>query len=386
MKKITRLSLVASLMLSSVAVADSLEEAFAKAKVKGELKAQYFNVKPTADGKSDKIIVVGGNLNLVTGSYNGLSAGLTFQTSHVYDISYSGTNNYAGTMDASGSVMSESYLAYNVAKTNIKVGRQYISTPLVAGSGSRMIKQSFEGITLVNTNLPATTLVAAYVSKFQGRTDNAGAPGKFTSYKDGAYTIYAKNNSVKNLTIQAQYLKENGINSSTDMNGQYLDATYNMNGVVVAAQYMGSKTGSQSRASLMGLKASGNLGMVNLTGIYTSTGSKGTVDPGAGSAADKSFTALPLHGGAVTYFANTDTMVAVAATKISGATVVAYVGQVKSPDNNNAYGAKKIDAVGGFVQYAFNKKASVKVMYESADFNTQKHDDDIFRVYTSYKF
>jgi len=385
MKKITKLSLAASLLLSSAACADTLAEAFANSKVKGEIKAQYFDKQSPADGQNDNIIVMGGNLNLVTGSFYGLSVGVTFQVSHTADVSFEGANDYANTMDASGSVMSESYLAYTLSNTTLKVGRQYISTPLVAGSGSRMIKESFEGITLTNTDLPDTTLVAGYVSKFQGRTDGNGEPGEFNKYEDGAYTLYAKNNSVKNLTLQAQYLDVKGQAANTDKDVLYIDGVYDAGVAKVSLQMIDSTNGNVD-GRLFGAKVSGNIAMVNLTGLYTTTNDDGDLFVGAGNGADSGYTALPIHGGSVTYKANTDTMVAVAATQLAGATVVAYIGQVKSPDNNNLGGSDKIDAYGGFVQYAFNKNFSAKVMYENASFSDTLQDSNALRVYTSYKF
>lgn len=384
MKKITKLSLAACLAFSSSMYADTLEKALSDSKIKGEIKVQYFSVQPVTDGKSDSITAIGGNLNLVTGSFYGLKAGVTFQTSHIPDISVEGANDFKNTMDASGSVMSEAYLSYTMDKTTAKIGRQYISTPLVAGSDSRMIKESFEGATIVNTNLADTTIMAGYISKFQGRTDGAGSPGKFNKYKDGAWTLYVKNNSIEDLTIQAQYLKEKGETANTDMTGQYLDATYKIGGLTVAGQYMGSET-NDVNSSLLAAKISGNVGFVNLTGIYSTTGNKGTVDPGIGAGADSSFTTLPLHGGSVTYTNNTDTIVGIAATRIAGATVAAYYGVVNA-DKKAGLPYEEIKAHGGFVQYAFNKNFSAKVMYESADFDTMKNDDNILRVYTSYKF
>lgn len=389
MKKITKLSLAASLILTTSSYADTLAEAFANSKVKGEIKVQYFDVQPAApgagSGKSDTIAVAGGNLNLITGSFYGLKAGVTFQTSHVLSDSINGANNFAATMDASGSVMSESYLSYAIANTSVKVGRQYISTPLVAGSGSRMIRQSFEAYTLMNTDLPDTTVTASYVNKYQNRTDNAGEPGEFDKFEDGAYTIHAKNSSIDAVTLQGQYLKVKGAAANTDKDVYYFDAKYDAKVVNVSAQVLDSSNGNVD-GTMYGLKVNGNVGVVNLTGLYTTTTNDGDVYNGVGSGADASFTALPLHGGGVTYFKNTDTLVGVAVTKVAGAVVAAYYGEVKSPDGNNVGGAKKIKAFGGFVDYAFNKNFSAKVMYESADFDTLDNDDNIFRVYTSYKF
>lgn len=388
MKKITKLSIAACLLLTGSAFADTLEEAFSNSKVKGELKAQYFDKQSPADGKNDNIFVTGGNINIVTGSFYGLNAGVTFQASHVVDRSIESTNDFASTMDASGAVMSESYLAYTLDNTTLKVGRQYITTPLVAGSGSRMIKESFEGVTLTNTDLADTTLVAAYVSKFQGRTDGAEKPGEFDKYEDGAYTLYVKNNSIENLTLQGQYLDVDGSTANTDKNALYVDGVYDAGIAKVSLQVIDSKNESNAKSNgrLYGAKISGNIAMVNLTGLYTSTTNDGDVFVGAGNGADSGYTALPIHGGSVTYKANTDTMVAVAATQLAGATVVAYIGQVKSPDDNNLGGSDKIDAYGGFVQYAFNKNFSTKVMYENASFSDTLKDSNALRVYTSYKF
>lgn len=385
MKKFTNLSLIASLAICSSVYADTIEEAFKNSKVSGEIKAQYFDKQSPTDGKSDSISVVGGNLGIVTGSFNGLTAGATFQTTHILSRDIEGTNDYLATMDASGSVLSESYLAYTLGKTTAKIGRQYITTPLVAGSGSRMIKESFEAMLLSNTDIPDTTLVAGYVSKFQGRTDGAKNPGTFNNFEDGAYTLYLKNNSVKDLTLQAQYLDVDGITSATDKDVLYVDGEYDAGFAKISAQVLDSSNGNVD-GRMYGLKVSGNISTVNLTGLYSTTSNKGEVYPGAGNGADSAFTALPIHGGGVTYKANTDTMVAVAATQVVDATIVAYVGQVKSPDNNNLGGSDKIDAYGGFVAYAFNKQLSAKVMYENASFSHTLQDSNALRVYTSYKF
>jgi hypothetical protein len=390
MGKITKLSLVAILGLAGSLSADTLAEAFAASKIKGEIKAQYFDVQNLVTGNQDDILTTGGNLNITTGSYYGLNAAATMQAAHV--VVDPDTTQFDDSMNASGTVMSELYLGYGIANTSIKVGRQYIGTKLVAGSGSRMFKQSFEGVTITNTDIPNTTVVAAYVDKYQHRTSTDGGnlaiigdEPSFEQAGDGAYTLYVKNNSVDNLTLQAQYLDAKGTTSATDKDVTYIDAEYKAGPVTVSAQMIDSTNGTVD-GRLYGAKVSGNVGMVNLTGLYTTTTDDGTVNTGIGSGADGGFTALPVHGGGVTYFANTDTMVAVAATQVAGVTLVGYYGVVKSPDHNNAGGSDQIDAYGGFVQYAFNKQFSAKVMYESASFSDTLEDSNHFRVYTSYKF
>ena len=60
--------------------------------------------------------------------------GATLQTSHVTSIDDK-DGKTAGSMDAQGSVLSESYLQYTYDKTTFKGGRQFVTTPLLAGSG-----------------------------------------------------------------------------------------------------------------------------------------------------------------------------------------------------------------------------------------------------------
>ena len=385
MKKIMMISLLASFAISTHVSALSLSEALKASKVKGEVKFQYFNISPVADSKNDTITAIGGNINLITGSFKGFKAGLTFQTSSIFNKNIEGTNDFTATMDASGAVMSEAYLEYEINNTNLKVGRQYISTPLLAGSSSRMIKESFESYSLSNTDLPATKILATYVTKFQSRTNNTGEPGTFIKSNDGAYSIYANNSSIKDLILQAQYLDVKGLISSSDKNALYLDASYTLSGVNLAIQHMSSSNGNID-GSLLGFRASSNIAMFNVTALYTTTGSKGTIYSGLGSGADGAFTALPVHGGAVTYTKDTDTAVIVLATNIKGVTAVAYYGQVKTDAATSPLLYKRINAMGGFLQYSFTKDLNVKLMYESADFDSQNENDDILRLYTSYSF
>jgi hypothetical protein len=329
------------------------------------------------------IFVLGGNLNLVTGSYYGFSAGATFQTSHVLDDDIENANDFANTMDASGSVLSEAYLKYKISNTILKVGRQYISTPLIKGSDSRMIKQSFEGATLRNKDIPDTLVTLAYVDKYQDRTDGNGNPGKFEDYEDGSYSIYVKNNSIENLDLQAQYLDVEGKTSNSDKDVAYLEAGYDFGVANVHAQYMDSSNGDVD-GSLFGVKASTNINIFNLTAIYTKTSDKGAVYPGIGSGSDASFSSLPLHGGDPCYTKDTDALVGVAVANIKGVIIGGYYGQVNTDDTSLPY--TRLDGRGGFIQYAFNKHFSAKVMYESIDFDTFENDDDMFRTYFSYKF
>ena len=349
--KLAKLSLaaivVAGLASSSFAASETLADAFKNGKVSGELKAWYFDrdtgVETTLDqytaanvgkqGDAD-IFVTGVMLGYVTDSFYGLSLGATFQSSYSPFADDESKQMYGGDMYGSGAVLSEAYVAYTLGKTTAKVGRQFISTPLVSGSGSRMIKESFEGALLINTDLPQTTLAAGYVNKFQARTsrvidsgltgDESDIPdfeksavfyGAGVASFDGAYTILAINKSITNLTITGQYAFVSDVGGTafgdTDVWVGGLGYIVPMSNFKIGLDggYQASKTDSYNAAAnadigydggMFGLQAS----LIDLAGFglktaYTSVSSDDNVILGMGNGAGGAvaFTA-PLIAGA----------------------------------------------------------------------------------------
>ena len=223
--KLAKLSLAAIVVAgfaSSSFAADTLADAFKNGKVNGELKAYYFG---TNDGdKGQDIFTTGVSLAYKTASFYGFTLGLTAQGSSSPFASEGSKDAYAGSMYGPGAQLSEAYLAYTIGKTTAMVGRMYLDTPLVASSGSRVVKDAFEGAAIINTDLPNTTLIAGYVQKGQDRTNNGGTDngeiGKFTKYfatgslssgqlpveaEDGVYTLAVINKSIAGLTLTAAY-------------------------------------------------------------------------------------------------------------------------------------------------------------------------------------
>jgi len=235
--KLAKLSLAAIVvagLASSSFAADTLADAFKNGKVNGELKAYYFSkdreasdqgtLNTTDDTKAGRndIFTTGVMLGYKTAPFYGLTLGLTAQGSASPFASAGAkgnagdTANFAGDMYGSGAVLSEAYVAYTIGKTTAMVGRMFLDTPLVSGSGSRIIKEAFEGAAVINTDLPNTTLIAGYVQKFQSRTNGAGDVGEFTKnfstnsgpnvdLDNGGYTVAVINKSIKGLTLTAAY-------------------------------------------------------------------------------------------------------------------------------------------------------------------------------------
>lgn len=302
-KKIISLSLLT--LLSSTIFADSIDDAFKNGKMSGELRSYYFQEKQSDTGTSS-ILHYGGHFNYLTGTYYGLNLGASLQASSVGTID--GTNRFLYDEDASGAVLSESYIAYTKDNSNLKIGRQYIGTPLLAGSGSRMIRQSFQGYTFTNTDISNTKLLLTYVDRFQMRTDANGNPGNFTkvfntnrgvyerTLNDGAYSILITNKSINNLTANIQYL-----NAIDNFQSEYIDAVYNFGDISFAGQYIGTQYDTnENDGNFLAVKVSGDFNNFNFA-LATSKTIDGDVESGLGYGADTSFTGNDIYGGIFSY-------------------------------------------------------------------------------------
>jgi len=400
MKKVSRLSLIATLALSSTMYANNISEAFDKLEVSGEVKAAYVDSNFLGGTKSDSVTAIGGSLSVKTGEFYGFKAGATFQTSSVLSddvgnnagtpLSVNNTSYRTNFFDASGSVLSEAYIEYAFKNTSVKAGRQFITTPLVSSglegkSSEAIIRDSFEAYTLTNTDIPNTTVVLGYVDKFQAQSDGSGNVGKFNSFQDGAYTIYAKNTSIENLTLQAQYLDVSGTTAATDKDALYFQADYQLGAQTISAQYL-TTTDSSNDGELYGLRATGPLGLGKLGYLvaYTSSTDKNNaVYNGAGEGTtDTIFTALPVHDGGVPSRADNDTLVGALVAPIGPTTVIAYTG--KSSSSTHALG--DVTGTGVMFIYPIAKDLVLKANYEHVTVQAQPEDTDTTRVYLSYKF
>ena len=332
--KFTKLSLVAALLVgfsASAYAADTLADAFKNGKVNGELKAWYWD--RTAEGttaNNENIINTAIELGYITDSFNGFKMGLTFQGNATPFAEKNAKTVYVNEQYASGAVLSEAYLSYQLKNTAMKLGRQYINTPLVSGNYARILKESFQGFTVVNTDLPQTTVMAGYVDKYQGRTSNisgdgvgdapiftkkiilGGAGGGLSYAFEGAYTLSAINKSIPNLTLTAQYVLVKDVASTPasnvivdDIDLYYTEANYvmPMDGFKLGfdANYRGSKTGSKlDSLNNEGTMFGGRISISELAGFgasvsYSTVSDNDAVIVGLGNGVD-TYTGIMIHG------------------------------------------------------------------------------------------
>jgi len=373
--KLAKLSLAAMVvagLASSSFAADTLADAFKNGKVSGELKAWYFDQSADqTNGRMNNanVTTVGTELGYVTDSFYGFKLGLTFQGSgNAGSTETSAKNTFKNDEYVGGGTLSEAYLAYTLGNTTAKVGRQYIATPLVSGSGSRMFKESFEGAVLVNTDLPQTTLIAAYVDRFQARTSSVsnfpnvaaasafpsftansasinengdaptfeksaaftgGAAGGLVAKFDGAYSAGVINKSINNLTLTGQYaivkdvevplaaLAALGLSGKAvdDIDVYYTEVNYvlPLSGLKLGfdANFRGSKAGSElDVANLDGTYTAGRVSISELAGFgasfaYGTTSKNDAVIAGMGNG-PTSYTSTMIRGTSTRMLSDTE--------------------------------------------------------------------------------
>ena len=330
--KFAKFSVVAAIVLGfsgSVYAADTLADAFKQGKVSGELKAWYWDQTVDTAGASTNANIINTAIELgyVTDTFYGLKMGVTFQSNATPFSDADAKEVYKYEQWASGSTLSEVYLGYAMGKTEIKIGRQYINTPLLGGNYARIFKESFQGVSLISTDIPDTTVFAHYINKTQGRTSTVmgNADGDAPSFEkkalfagvknavavpfDGAYSLGAINKSISNLTLTAQYVKAMDAAFSTtavddvDLYYTEMNYTYPMNGFKLGfdANFRGSKTGSHLDAlNDEGHMLGGRIRVSELNGFglsfaATSTSKKDAVIESIGLGGD-AYTSVMIRG------------------------------------------------------------------------------------------
>ena len=306
--KLSLAAIVVAGLVSSSFAADTLSDAFKNGKLTGEVKAFYFDRDKGSGGGDASLFVTGIMLNYVTDSFYGFKVGATMQSSNAPFASADSKSIFANDMYGSGAQLSEAYLEYKISKTTLKVGRQFISSPLVSNSGSRVIKDSFEGATLINTDLPNTTLGFIYVDKWQARTNNGFAPktlGEIADFKqvgDGAYSLFVINKSIPGTMLSAAWVGvENSNYATTDgdmdlfrleatYNGKASNFSYNLGGQYFVTEYSGTSKDSDGFA----LKAGVGVSNIDAYVAYSKISDDGKVKYGVGYGADTLYTQSPI--------------------------------------------------------------------------------------------
>ncbi|MEA1955521.1 MAG: hypothetical protein U9N02_03400, partial [Campylobacterota bacterium] len=176
MKKLVKLSLIASMALSSAyaAEASNVKEMFSNGETSGQVRVAYYSENPDAAGKTSTATAIGGQLKFETASLNGLSLGAAFYTAQAIDA-LSGDQkdgDYSGFLASDNenyTELAEAYINYATGDFNIRIGRQLIDTPLADSDDIAMTPHTFEAM-VASYALPdiGLTFLAANIQRWQG--------------------------------------------------------------------------------------------------------------------------------------------------------------------------------------------------------------------------
>lgn len=411
--KLAKLSLAALVAISTVTslnAADTLADAFKNGKVNGTLEAWYWDRSVSGGAMDADLLNFGIKLSYKTDNFYGFSLGTTIQTTNSPFASEDAKIVFKNDQYGPGAVLSEAYLGYQYEKTSLKIGRQFIATPLIASSPSRIIKQSFEGVTLFSQGLiPQTVVFAAFIDKFQNRTNLNGDVADFTDNfwtaapipgaatwagKDGeAYSLMLMNKSIPNITLTGQWV---GIKDIANL--YYAEADYQAKTETIryglAGQYQITdfdNTISANDSGYYGVKASIGVGALNAYVAHSKIGDDAVAIPGVGGGPyGKLYTSQiwltpgTFNQGAEAYTVDANYMI-----KSVGLLLGARFSNIDIPVGAGVAAAFDIDYTTLYAKYKFDgalKGLMVDVGYESGDYSKANSDTQEFRFNVNYNF
>ncbi|NOQ30881.1 MAG: hypothetical protein GQ570_07135 [Helicobacteraceae bacterium] len=293
--KLTKLSLATSLLMAVSA------SAIDNVKVDGNAKLYYYT-----DDKSN-ISLFDKKSSRAQSSINvGLSANLIDKITvgaRVQALSMLGLENQLADQPWSGSTkdqwwMSDLWLASTIGNTTTKVGRQKLDTPLAFTEGWTTAYNTFEAAVLLNSDLPDTTLVGAFLGATNSSNDgwvtkdSSDGSSPFETYGNallrqylgdatalrgnGAYAAGVINKSLPDTALQAWYYDVNNIVTALWLQG---DTT--LAGITLGAMYADlDPTGQLSQfknTTGYALQAKYNLSIVDLKAAYSNIDGDGTL-------------------------------------------------------------------------------------------------------------
>lgn len=158
------------------AQADSFTEALTGGDVKLDVRARYENVDQDNSLKNADGLTVRTRLGYNTGQFHGFDAFIEMEDNTALIEDYNsgpggnGKTKYSVIADPDDTEVNQAYLGYSgvVPGTTFKLGRQRIildNARFIGNVGWRQLEQTFDAFDVVNTSLPDTTLIYAYMDR-----------------------------------------------------------------------------------------------------------------------------------------------------------------------------------------------------------------------------
>jgi len=183
--------------------------------------------------------------------------------------------------DLTGAAITQAYLTAGLGNTTLKIGRQQLPkslSPFAFSEGWNVFKNTFEAGLLVNSDIPSTTLVYAYVTRSNHSIKPLSDFAKINENGDMVHMITAQNKSIEGLTLTGSwYLAPDMISDGNDVSVLWGDAQFAMGNYSIGLQGGQISPDTLKDTTAFGAKVAATFGMFDASLAY-STVDDGTVD------------------------------------------------------------------------------------------------------------
>ena len=178
--------------------------------------------------------------------------------------------------------ITKAYVTWGTESTTLKFGRQALPkalSPFAWSEGWNVFENTYEGLLAVNTSLPDTVLVGAWVNK--ANTNGVFLGSNLNDFNkingsDGVYMITAQNKSIAGLTLTGSYYMATEMLGEKDVNAEDLSIAWGsaeyanemLNVAVQGGSVMSDAFTNDTTA--FGAKAGGTFGMFCASVAYSS--------------------------------------------------------------------------------------------------------------------
>jgi hypothetical protein len=314
-------------------------------------------------------------------------------------------NLVSGVMQTAGdsgnlndTAISQAYVTKKIDNTTLKLGRQALSaslSPLAFSEDWNVFANTYDAAVVINSDLPDTTLVGAWVGGNGNSTNmlsdllpdtNPADTVDDSGIAGGAYMLTAVNKSVKELPLTLSYYALKDINGALDVDAIWastkVDAGLPVSLALQGGSIMPDAAGAKD-TNAFGAEIGAKVDVLDL-GLAYSTVNDGDVPVMNVGGGHKTPLFTQMVGNEWSIMSDADTVVLKAATPVGAGTLSAAYGMT-SAGNNNIVGAdyNELDLVYGFKALG----ADMLLAYVNADVDVAGADSiNVVRFVTRYNF
>ncbi|MCK4441363.1 MAG: hypothetical protein KAU90_05110, partial [Sulfurovaceae bacterium] len=290
--------------------------------------------------------------------------------------------------------ITKAYLTKKIGQTTLKMGRQELPkslSPLAFSENWNVFKNTFDAMVAINSDIPDTTVVGAFVSRANHHGD-LGTYGKLAAngsinINNGAYMLTVANKSVKELPITLSYYTLNDINASEisseagsaiwgDIQGNFnIPVKFGLQGGQISPE------NGLDDTTAFGAKVTGKAGPVALKLAYSSVddGTLSVQNVGTGVKTPL-YTQMVANQGHIS--SDADTLVLQAKAPVGPGTLIAQYGATTDNKDVNPDDYNELD-----VLYKFKALGTTMLAaYVMQDFDSKDDPNNIIRFWTRYNF